>query len=233
MTPIPAVEPPPPAEGPDVAASPAACDWRFVLPIDERARVLDLTDDDAVALAVAGDAGEVVAVRTPAAAARLADLARAAGRRGLRVEVAASGALPAPGAPFDVILLHDARERNGPGSPGAVVPWLRDLRARVVRGGVLWVAGSQHGPGPAAWERWLARAGFEIQGRVALLPDVRRPSGILPLDREVARALSARIPGPPPPPLVRMVAKAARPLDLARRLVPAFGLVAHAAGGPR
>lgn len=197
MTPTAALDSPPVA---DAGAGPAraSCDWRFLLPIDERSRVLDLTGDAAVARAISADAREVL-----------------------------SGVDPGE-SNFDVILLHDAWDAEAlPGA--AAIAQLRTLRARLRHGGSLWLAGSRNGPGAGAWEWRLSRAGFTVTRRFALFPDAKHAVGIRPLDHEIARAFAARLPGTPSGPVLDLVRRVARPLAWAGRLVPSFGLLAHAA----
>lgn len=194
----------PPGTGREPGSAGASCDWRFLLPIDERSRVLDLTGDEAVRRTVAADAAEVLAAADDAVT-RLPRDAR-----------------------FDVILLHDAWDA-APMPDSASIGRLGALRARLADGGTLWLAGSRRGPGAGAWERRLARAGFAVTRRFALLPDARHAVGIRPLEHEITRALAARLPGSPPRAVLDAVRRAARPFGWTGGLVPSFGLVARAA----
>ena len=204
-----------------------ASDWRFLLPLEVHSRVLDLTGRDDVALAVAADVAEVTSARpTPEAADALGEAARAAGLRNVLGVVATPASPPASGAPFDVILLHDAAPREGT----SLLPL---LRVRLVPDGVLWIAGTGRGRDTAAWERALRRAGLTPRSTWALLPDADAPRDIVPLEREMVRALAARLPGPGAAPLLGVMARGARRLDLARHLVPSFGIVAQAASARR
>lgn len=191
--------------GPEGESARTSCDWRFLLPIGERSRVLDLTGDDAVTGAISADAAEVLA------AGDLDDLR-----------------LP-PAERFDVILLHDAWDA-APITEAASIARLRRLRARLAEGGILWLAGSRRGAGAGVWTRRLARAGFAVTRRFALLPDARHAVGIRPLEHEIARAVDERLPGPLPRPVLDAVRRAARPFGWVGGLVPSYGLVARAAG---
>ncbi len=213
MTPFAAAESPPAGTSATTTPEPVAagpsrpfCDWRFVLPIDERSRVLDLTGDAAVADVVSADAG-VLQVADPETA-------------------------EFPPGGFNVILVHDAWDTTAMREPTATAR-LRALRARLAAGGALWIAGSRHGPGAGAWERRLHRAGFAVVRRFALVPDARQPRRIRPFEHEVARALAARLPGTPPAPVVDALRRAVQPLRWADRLVVSFGIVARATRDPR
>jgi hypothetical protein len=134
--------------------------------------------------------------------------------------------------PFDVILLHDVLERvdNARHAAPALLP---RLRARLVPDGILWIAGTGRGRDAAAWERALRLAGLRTRSTWALLPDADAPREIVPLEREIVRTFSAHLPGSGPAPLLGMMARGARRLELAHHFVPSFGIVAHAASSPR
>jgi SAM-dependent methyltransferase len=88
-------------------------DWRFLLPVDEKTRVLELgTRDDGAATALAFEAGSVVAVRESAAdAIRLEARARSLALSTLSPVAAPLGVVPLADRSFDVAILHDALVR--------------------------------------------------------------------------------------------------------------------------
>lgn len=229
-------------------ADPTPPDWRFLLPVDERSRVLELSGRDDVAIAFAFEADRVVALRASAAHAGI--LGGRATDAGLRnVDVIAgelSDALPRLVGPFDVVTVHDALDRGARRAAAADERLLVALRRTLTPFGALWIAARNrfswgaptHAPtgtrGLDELKRLLHRAGFASVDAWALLPDADRPQEIVPLDSKAAFDYVAERDRSEGKSAVSVaLAKSAFRMGLAPRVVPAFGMVARSGERPK
>jgi len=133
-----------PGPSPDEVRAPASRnDWRFHLPVDDTTRVLELgREGDGAAVALAYEAGTVIALRESAATAvRLALRARERRLGALSPVAAPLGMLPLPDRSVDVAVIHDALFRVAERASDPLVAQRRLLRAlfrKLVPGGLLW-----------------------------------------------------------------------------------------------
>lgn len=128
---------------PDDDAPASRNDWRFLLPVDEKTRVLELgTSDDGAAVALAFEAASVVAVRESAAdAIRLEARARSLALSTLSPVAAPLGVLPIGDRSCDVAVVHDALVRIAADADDATRAQrmlLRALFRKLVPEGLLW-----------------------------------------------------------------------------------------------
>jgi SAM-dependent methyltransferase len=231
----------------DLAGS-AAADWRFLLPIDERSRVLELSGRDDVALSFAFEVEQVVAVRSSTSqAALLAWRAKELGLPNVRVITGPlTEALPPPDGPFHVATLHDTLDRGVRLGAVADERILSTVRRSLTPHGSLWIAARNRfawgsaGDAPAGsrgldeLQRLLRRAGYAALDTWAILPDVDRAQEIVPLDSKAAFDFVAERDRAAGRSAVSVaLAKSAFRMGLAPRVVPAFGIVARPGRGPK
>ncbi|MFN8179678.1 MAG: class I SAM-dependent methyltransferase [bacterium] len=218
---------------------PAPPDWRFLLPVDEKSRVLELAGRDDVALAFAYEIAQVVALRDSFdAGERLTATAASAGLSNVDLLLGTLEEPPGLDGLFQAIVLHDALDQpwRPPSAPGADERLLGTLRRALAPSGALWIAARNHAFGPRGAEglqRVLRRAGFAALEIWALLPNAERPLELVPLDSPSAFDFvtdRGQIGGRGT--WATALAKRAFRAGLAPRFIPAFGIVARA-GGPR
>jgi SAM-dependent methyltransferase len=230
------------APEPVVAADlvdPAPPDWRFLLPVDERSRVLELSGRDDVTLAFAYETASVVSLRDSFdTGERLTALAQGAGLDNVDLVLGTLDELPGFDAPFQAIVLHDALDHPSRHAATAAQDerLLATLRRALAPSGGLWLAARNHAFGPRSVEgmrRMLRRAGFGSTQAWSLLPDVDHPREFLPLESvEAFEFVADRERDAGHGSWTAALAKRAFRAGLGPRFVRAFGIVATA-GGPR
>lgn len=186
---------------------PARADWRFLLPLSERSRVLEIGAGwGSVATAIAPEVDTVVATTEDTTQARLIEIrARQTRLDNVVPAVASALYLPVPDGAFDLVVLNGVLDRSGDRGRrqkrrDAQLHALRTVRAKLAPNGFLWVgAGNRfgrrdpldpaRGPGTGrgftcgldGYRRLLADAGFARVDFYAPLPGLERPKELLPL----------------------------------------------------
>ncbi len=170
-----------PATAPEDDEPAARNDWRFLFSVEEDTRVLELgTRSEAAAIALAFEAGRVVALREHASdAVRLARRADELALDTLQSIAVARGTLPVPDTSFDRVVVHDALVR--PVATGSLQAarrlLLHAIRDRLAPGGLLLaeIANRRLGPSTAGAmtlgqiRRMLLDAGFPRAEILAVL----------------------------------------------------------------